>query len=143
YFTTPNFAFVDKYQLSDPQFLASQNLTRLLGPYGDTGLAAPQWTADKWGSEFILGLNTKALFPPLDPDPEPESETPDVEINTEKDLEKAEPQGGLLTAKVPLHTRYSAPAPGIDATIPHALPFPAIFWACPPTAASASASTAK
>ncbi|RPA71760.1 PIG-X-domain-containing protein [Ascobolus immersus RN42] len=151
YFTTPNFAFVDKYQLSDPQFLASQNLTKLIGPFGDTDLEAPQWTAGKWGSEFVLGLNTNDIFPPaLEAEESTDVEVgsiqdleKDLEKHLEKDLEKAEPQGGLLNVKVPLHTRYIPPVDGQDATVPHALPFPAVFYACPPLEASESASTAK
>lgn len=57
YFTLPKYLFIDKYQLSDKQFLASLGLNRLVGVYGETDLEAPSYTQKPWGSAFIVELS--------------------------------------------------------------------------------------
>jgi hypothetical protein len=56
YLTLPSFLFVDKYQLSDPLFLASKNLTGIRALIGETDLEAPDWVIDSWGSNLLIEL---------------------------------------------------------------------------------------
>ncbi len=82
YLTLPSYIFIDKYQLSDPLFLASKNLKALRSISGETDLEAPDWIVQKWGSNLLIELSP----------PSPNEGTWDVDI--------------------PLHLRYLPPAPG-------------------------------
>jgi hypothetical protein len=103
--TLPRAVFADKYQLSDPLFLASKNLTALRYISQPVDLEAPDYALKPWGSAALLELA-----------PPPPSTTSEDE------------EAGGWTAEVPLHLRYLSPAPGgyRTAQVPH----PAVFWAC-------------
>ncbi|KAF3770240.1 PIG-X-domain-containing protein [Cryphonectria parasitica EP155] len=103
--TLPRAVFADKYQLSDPLFLASKNLSALRYTSQPVDLEAPDYVMKLWGSAALLELS-------LPPPPELEAEL------------------GLdaWTAEVPLHLRYLAPAPGGYRDVE--VPYPAVFWAC-------------
>jgi hypothetical protein len=81
--TLPRVFFADKYQLSDPLFLASKNLTALHYMSQPVDLEAPEYALKPWGSAALL-----ELAPPTTPG----------EVD--------------WTAEVPLHLRYLSPAPG-------------------------------
>ncbi|KAG8165855.1 hypothetical protein KVR01_004407 [Diaporthe batatas] len=98
--TLPRAIFADKYQLADPLFLASKNLTALRYISQPVDLEAPDYVLKPWGSAALL-----ELAPPT-----------------------ADPEKSDWTAEVPLHLRYLSPAPGGYRTA-H-LPHPAVFWAC-------------
>ncbi|KAK3295520.1 PIG-X [Chaetomium fimeti] len=106
YLTLPRTIFADKYQLSDPLFLASKNLTALRHTTQPVDLEAPEYAMAQWGSTVLLELSPP---PPTQPHQQ---------------------QEGEWTASIPLHLRYLAPAPGGYATA--AVPYPAVFWACEP-----------
>lgn len=90
--TLPRAIFADKYQLSDPLFLASKNLTALRYISQPVDLEAPDYALKSWGSAALL-----ELAPPAS---------------------SAETE---WTAEVPLHLRYLSPAPGgyRTAQVPH------------------------
>ncbi|KAL8349609.1 hypothetical protein RB598_005125 [Gaeumannomyces tritici] len=101
YLVLPRSVFADRYQLSDPLFLASKNLTALRHASGPVDLEAPEYAVGHWGSTALLEL----AAPP--------------------------PQSGSQsewTVQVPLHLRYLAPAARghRDVQLPH----PVVFWAC-------------
>ncbi|KAI3397020.1 hypothetical protein diail_11347 [Diaporthe ilicicola] len=104
--TLPRAVFADKYQLSDPLFLASKNLTALRYISQPVDLEAPDYALKLWGSAALLELT-----PPPPPPSSGSARPPSV-----------------WTAEVPLHLRYLSPAPGgyRTAQVPH----PAVFWAC-------------
>ncbi|KAL2022565.1 hypothetical protein VTK56DRAFT_5172 [Thermocarpiscus australiensis] len=104
YFTLPRTVFADKYQLSDPVFLASKNLTALRYTNQPVDLEAPEYVLTQWGSSILLELSPPPTLPPA-------SERPQQ-----------------WTAEIPLHLRYLAPAPGGYRTVD--VPYPAVFWAC-------------
>ena len=101
YLTLPSSVFVDRYQLSDPLFLASQNLVALRSLSGATDLEAPVWTTAQWGSAALLELA--------------HPETPSANNET-------------WSVTIPLHTRYMPPS--TDGTHTAHIPWPAVFWAC-------------
>ncbi|KAI4726762.1 PIG-X-domain-containing protein [Aureobasidium sp. EXF-10728] len=101
YLTLPSSVFIDRYQLSDPLFLASQNLVALRSLSGATDLEAPVWTTPQWGSAALLELA--------------HPESPSTNNDT-------------WTVTVPLHTRYMLPS--TDGTHASHIPWPAVFWAC-------------
>ncbi|KAK4149837.1 protein pbn1 [Chaetomidium leptoderma] len=107
YLTLPRTIFADKYQLSDPLFLASKNLTNLRYTTEPVDLEAPEYVMTQWGSSVLLQLSP----PPL---PSPSSSSSRKE----------------WTAEIPLHMRYLAPAKGGYAAV--SVPYPAVFWACDP-----------
>ncbi|EAQ91403.1 hypothetical protein CHGG_03338 [Chaetomium globosum CBS 148.51] len=98
YLTLPRTIFADKYQLSDPLFLASKNLTALRHTTQPVDLEAPAYVMTQWGSSVLLELSP----PPAQ--------------------ERRKGGGGEWTASIPLHLRYLAPAPGGYSTI--AVPYP-------------------
>ncbi|KAL8670835.1 MAG: hypothetical protein Q9168_004635 [Polycauliona sp. 1 TL-2023] len=104
--TLPSCFFVDKYQLSSPNFLAANNLRGVRALSGETDLEAPEWVVRKWGSTVLLELAHR----------EPDHAGPKT----------AEPQWHV---DIPLHLRYLPPtaggAVGVD------IPWPTVFWACP------------
>lgn len=56
YLTLPRTVFADKYQLSDPLFLASKNLSALEYISQPVDLEAPDYVMDLWGSAVLLEL---------------------------------------------------------------------------------------
>lgn len=107
YLTLPSTIFIDRYQLSDELFLASQNLTSLRTLSGETDLEAPTWVVKKWGSAALVELAP-----------------PDA---------NAVSQYSQWTATIPMHLRYLPPTDE-NSTMPgHRtidIPSPAVFWAC-------------
>jgi hypothetical protein len=108
YWTLPSALFIDRYQLSDPLFLASQNLIKLHSLSGEQDLEAPEWVIDRWGSAALLQLATPAS--------------------------KASASDGDSdwTVTIPTHLRYlTAQENSTDSG--HAkleVPWPTVFWAC-------------
>ncbi|TPX12086.1 uncharacterized protein E0L32_007201 [Thyridium curvatum] len=92
YFTLPRAIFADRYQLSDPLFMASKNLTSLQYMSEPVDLEAPEYAVKLWGSAMLL-----ELAPPVG--------------KTAKSW----------TAEIPLHLRYLSPAQGgyADAELPY------------------------
>lgn len=103
YLTLPSSVFLDRYQLADSLFLASQNLVALRSLSGAADLEAPVWTTPQWGSAALLELA------------HPEELTGDG-------------SNGTWTVSIPLHTRYMRPS--TDGTQNTHIPWPAVFWAC-------------
>lgn len=56
YFTLPRAIFPDRYQLADPLFLASKNLTALRYATTPIDLEAPEYAMGLWGSTALLEL---------------------------------------------------------------------------------------
>jgi hypothetical protein len=54
--TLPRIIFPDKYQFSDPLFLASKNLSKLHYTTTPIDLEAPSYTLSSWGSSLLLEL---------------------------------------------------------------------------------------
>ncbi|MCJ1361505.1 protease B nonderepressible form [Acarospora aff. strigata] len=101
YLTLPSSLFADRYQLSDPVLLSSNNLRSVHSLTGETDLEAPDWTVKQWGSSMLLELS-----PPMP--------------------RKLKSQ--TWHADIPLHLRYLPPTPGGFAEV-H-VPWPVVFWAC-------------
>jgi hypothetical protein len=114
YLTLPRTIFADKYQLADPLFLASKNLTALRHTTQPVDLEAPEYVMTQWGSSVLLELS------------------PPTQTHQQKGGggDGGGDGGGEWTASIPLHLRYLAPASGGYSTI--AVPYPAVFWACEP-----------
>lgn len=120
YVTLPSYLFVDKYQLSSPNLLASNNLHLIRSLSGEADLEAPDWAIGKWGSTLLL-----ELAPP-----------------------RSSAAGEGWNADIPLHLRYLFPLSGHCLgnciSIPKAsaippvtgglrtlqVPWPIVFWAC-------------
>ncbi|CAF9917415.1 MAG: protease B nonderepressible form [Alectoria fallacina] len=111
YLTLPSSLFLDKYQLSSPNFLASKNLHSIRSLAGETDLEAPIWAISKWGSALLLQLAP----PPSTSHPRP--------IGT------FDEPGSSWHADVPLHLRYLPPSQKGQASI--SVAWPIVFWACP------------
>ena len=108
YLTLPSYLFADRYQLSDPLFLASRNLRKVHSLYGETSLEDPDWVIDGWGSNLLAELATT-----------------DTDAD---DVRRDRP----WTVDMPLHLRYLPPARDPDGMTAVQLPWPAVvFWACP------------
>ncbi|KAL9007223.1 MAG: hypothetical protein Q9188_000026 [Gyalolechia gomerana] len=107
YLTLPSPLFVDKYQLSSTNFLATKNLRVIRALSGETDLEAPDWVIQTWGSALLL-----EIAPP----------TSDVK-GTSHGRDKP------WHAEIPLHLRYLSPAVGGTSDIE--VPWPVVFWACP------------
>lgn len=90
YVTLPRVIFADKYQLSDPLFMASKNLSTIHYITTPVDLEAPEYTMSLWGSSLLLELSLPA------PQPDP------------------------WTAEIPLHLRYLPPTPSgySEASVP-------------------------
>jgi hypothetical protein len=101
YLTLPSYLFIDKYQVTDPLFLASKNVRNVRSIYGETDLEAPDWILKKWGSNILVEI--------LDP-----SEVP----------------LGPWSVEVPLHLRYLEPESSVLGLINVQVPWPVVFWAC-------------
>lgn len=96
----PRQIFADKYQLTDPLFLASKNLTALRYITSPVDLEAPAYTLPIWGSSVLLELS-----PPT-------------------------PSKGQWTAEIPLHLRYLPPNSNKSGIANTEIPYPIVFWAC-------------
>jgi len=99
--TLPRAIFADKYQLSDPLFLASKNLSKIHYTTTPVDLEAPEYAMKIWGSSLLL-----ELAPPP----------------TGREME--------WTAQIPLHLRYLLPTTSTSGQSPLELPYPVLFWAC-------------
>lgn len=106
YWTLPSTLFIDRYQLSDPLFLASQNLVALHSLSGEQDLEAPEWVIRRWGSAALLELAVPTAQHAIDSE---------------------------WTVTIPTHLRYldgeqhDVGAP--DRTTVD-VPWPILFWAC-------------
>jgi hypothetical protein len=98
--TLPRSIFADKYQLSDPLFLASKNLSSIHYITTPVDLEAPAYAMSLWGSSVLI-----ELAPPSEGDT-------------------------LWTAAIPLHLRYLPPASGTSGQKLLDIPSPVVFWAC-------------
>ncbi|KAK3716847.1 protease B nonderepressible form [Vermiconidia calcicola] len=110
YWTLPSALFIDRYQLSDPLFLASQNLAALHSLSGEQDLEAPDWAIERWGSAALSEL----AAPPSSPSGS----------GTDK-------SDWIIT--IPTHLRYLAGPQKPTHTSGHAsidVPWPIVFWAC-------------
>ncbi|GAB7362359.1 hypothetical protein MBLNU230_g2685t1 [Neophaeotheca triangularis] len=126
YLTLPSALFLDRYQFTDPLFLAAHNLKKLIALSGEQDLEAPEWAIQRWGSAALFELAT----PPSNPSP--------PEIQAQPPLSQAE-----WTATIPLHLRYLAPSNQTNSD-PHStlsIPAPILFHACPAPEAFGTAST--
>ncbi|QIW98774.1 hypothetical protein AMS68_004292 [Peltaster fructicola] len=56
YLTLPSALFLDRYQLSEPELLASHNLRALRALSGAEDLEAPDWAIKQWGSASLFEL---------------------------------------------------------------------------------------
>ena len=103
--TLPSTLFADKYQLSttDPLFLASHRLVALRSVSGETDLEAPDWSVERWGSNWLLELD------------------PSLDRNEDQDEEG-------VNVTIPLHLRYLHPSTSGYRTAD--VPWPVVFWAC-------------
>ncbi|KAI9714755.1 MAG: protease B nonderepressible form [Bogoriella megaspora] len=104
YLTLPSALFIDKYQLQDPLFLASQNLIKLHSISGATDLEAPDWAIKQWGSAVLLELAY--------PSPPPSQTSQE------------------WTVSVPLHLRYLDATANSSGMSSVQMPWPVVFWAC-------------
>lgn len=100
--TLPSYLFIDRYQFSDPLFLASHNLAALVNVSGATDLEAPDWVVPQWGSA--------ALFELASPEEDDERNAQSWEVS------------------IPMHLRYLPAAAASHARVP--VPWPVVFWAC-------------
>ncbi|EMC97508.1 hypothetical protein BAUCODRAFT_147577 [Baudoinia panamericana UAMH 10762] len=110
YLTLPSALFLDRYQLSDPAYLASQNLIALRSLSGEQDLEAPDWVIKRWGSAALIELAHPA--------------------NISSDQRNAN-----WTVTIPTHLRYLRPQPN-DTTPGYTtldIPWPIMFWACEAT----------
>ncbi|KAL5612838.1 hypothetical protein BROUX41_004080 [Berkeleyomyces rouxiae] len=91
YLTLPRTIFADRYQLADPLFAQSKNLSALRYTSTPVDLEKPEYTTPTWGSNVLLDL-----APPASAD-------------------------APWTAEIPLHLRYLAPAAGgyTDMSVPY------------------------
>lgn len=99
--TLPRSIFADRYQFSDPLFLASKNLSALHYSTTPVDLEAPDYAVSLWGSSVLL-----ELAPP------------------------SSGVGQPWTANIPLHLRYLPPAENTSGQSPLEIPYPVVFWAC-------------
>jgi hypothetical protein len=63
--TLPRDIFPDKYQFSDPLFLASKNLSKLHYTSPNIDLEAPSYTLSTWGSSVLFELAPPAISKPF------------------------------------------------------------------------------
>ncbi|KAI9790402.1 MAG: protease B nonderepressible form [Peltula sp. TS41687] len=112
YLSLPSPFIIDKYQLSDPLFLAAKNIHSIRSLYGATDLEAPDWVMQTWGSALLL-----ELVPP------PPLTSSGTNHNNKNNWE----------VDIPLHLRYLPPGQTEHEEV-H-LPWPTVFWACKADAA--------
>jgi hypothetical protein len=111
YWTLPSTVFIDRYQLSDPLFLASQNLVALHTLSGEEDLEAPEWVIQKWGSA--------ALF--------------ELAVPSSRQTNEGKGSTGDWKVTIPTHLRY-LDGRKHDVGVPDQsaidIPWPILFWAC-------------
>ena len=103
YWTTPATLFLDRYQLGDDLFLASQNLVALRALTGEEDLERPGWAINMWGSAALLELASPKASDRL------------------KDT---------WTVTIPTHLRYVNATASETGHAPVDVPWPVVFWAC-------------
>lgn len=115
--TLPSALFLDRYQFSDPLFLASQNLVALRSLSGEQDLEAPDWVIKRWGSAALFELAT-----PLN------DTTAGISGGQEP-----------WTVTIPTHLRYlqqasntitSSDSSTVAGQTNLDIPYPSLFWAC-------------
>ena len=125
YLTLPSALFLDRYQLDDDLFLASQNLVALRALSGEDDLEAPDWVVKRWGSAALFELAT--------PSPAPSSPSSPSD-DEEEDDDEAAGDASPWTVTIPTHLRYlshpSANTPSNSTHFPLDIPHPHLFWAC-------------
>ncbi|KAH7059113.1 PIG-X [Macrophomina phaseolina] len=121
YLTLPSTFFLDKYQFSDPLFLASHNLRNMRALAGAADLEAPDWVVPQWGSVALFELAHPVAHPDADDAGSATSTKYDAESSDDADFE----------VTIPLHLRYLSPTHNRAGLSNASLPWPAVFWACP------------
>ncbi|CZT49719.1 related to PBN1 protein, required for post-translational processing of the protease B precursor Prb1p [Rhynchosporium secalis] len=116
--TLPRAVFVDKYQISDPLFLASKNLAKIHYITTPIDLEAPAYMLTSWGSTVLLELSPPLSKPKSKPKPESKSDS------------TSSNQHQVFTSQVPLHLRYLPPAHNSSGLTNLEIPYPILFWAC-------------
>jgi len=109
--TLPSALFIDKYQFTDPIFLASKNIAALRSLAGATDLEAPDWVVKEWGSAALFELT---------------SHSPSTSTSTSTSTSKQTSQH--FNVSIPLHARYLPASHTPSTLIP--IPHPVVFWAC-------------
>ncbi|KAL8838075.1 MAG: hypothetical protein Q9205_000368 [Flavoplaca limonia] len=104
--TLPLSFFVDKYQLSSPNYLIANNLQGIRALSGETDLEAPEWVIRKWGSTMLLEL-----------------------VHHTPHGARLESMESRWHVNIPLHLRYLPPREGGATSVN--IPWPIVFWACP------------
>lgn len=89
YLTLPNAIFADKYQLEDPLFLASKNLTALRYISQPVDLEAPSYVMKLWGASVLVELKPPATG---------EDFTAEIPLHLRYQVPRA---GGIESFKVP------------------------------------------
>lgn len=125
YLTLPSYLFVDKYQLSSPNFLASNNLRSIPSISGETDLEAPDWAIRKWGSSLLL-----ELAPPVRVvgSGSGESWHADIPVHLRYSTSMIPP---CSKTNCSLPTSTSQPSPNMRGERDLLVPWPVVFWACP------------
>lgn len=121
YLTLPSTVFLDRYQLSDPLFLASQNLISLRSLSGESDLEAPVWVLKKWGSASLFELRAPTDYY-------------DATDSAASQIGSAD----KWNISIPLHLRYLEPSGAANESTSQTqsgkrvtnIPYPAVFWAC-------------
>lgn len=103
YLTLPSALFLDRYQLSEPALLATNNLRALHALSGAEDLEAPDWAVKQWGSASLFELE------------HPRSQSQES-----------------WEIQIPFHLRYlqSDNSTGKSSTRQLIVPSPVTFWAC-------------
>lgn len=112
YLTLPSHLFIDRYQLSDTLFLASQNLVSLRSLSGETDLEAPDWVVKRWGSAALIEIATPVR-----------GTAQDWNVSIPMHLRYLTNAGSNQTSTTVSGTRESSIE---DVTVP----WPVVFWAC-------------
>lgn len=103
YWTTPAALFLDRYQLGDDLYLASQNLVALHALSGEEDLERPAWAINQWGSAALIELASPKA------------------VDQIKDT---------WTVTIPTHLRYLNATSSATGHAPVHVPWPVVFWAC-------------
>lgn len=103
YWTTPAALFLDRYQLGDDLYLASQNLVALHALSGEEDLERPAWAINQWGSAAL------------------------IELASPKAVDQMK---GTWTVTIPTHLRYLNATSSPTGHAPVDVPWPVVFWAC-------------
>ncbi|KAF1839008.1 PIG-X-domain-containing protein [Decorospora gaudefroyi] len=124
--TLPSYLFIDKYQFTDPLFLASHKLASLRSLSGATDLEAPDWVVQQCASA--------ALFELVVPEPERiplgpiASRLPEYGYVDDLASYKEVMPTGDWNVSISLHLRYLPAATRSHERVP--VPWSVVFWAC-------------